>query len=162
MSLDGVGPAFMPTVALGLGLALRGSSCRYRGWSGHAPERRIGGRQLPGRPASFAVCSAPATASGPTGGCGPSSGAVGRRASYLGRGSRRLSQCKDRDVAQVVVPARRGSSGVGCRCAIASTCRWQPTRKWPNPIRPFALRMSVVATSARPNLLLTLTVGAWL
>ena len=157
--VDGVGPALLPTVRVGWatrsGLVL------------HAALAGFGSRPTLTAPAGSARVAQQfgllgiqhrraidAAASNPT----PRS---------------RPASCEPRSTARPTRPRRRMSSIVGPSCsteasARVSACRAGPSSRWRCTCRsrqPYVavhIADTLVATTGRPNLLLTLTVGAWL
>ena len=124
-----------------------------------APDRRGPGGQRAGGANVWAARRQPSFPRGPA--AASFRDGVRRRAAYGGRGTRRRAEPGPRR-GPMVLSRRRGPRCAAAACPIASTCRWRRTLQVAEPYLAVRFVDTVVATSARPNLLLTLTVGAWL
>ena len=159
ISLDGVGPAVLPLVRFDWSLrpwfvvqaALAGLGTRptVDGQAGSAQVAQAYG--LARRQLSFPRGRAAASFRD----------AVRRRAAHGGRGTRRRTRTR----ATPWSNGRFSSTRASVRCCaypIASTLSLAAHAQLAEPYVAVRFVDTVVATSARPNLLLTLTVGAWL
>ena len=136
--------------ALRLVAARRGSSPRRR-WPASERARPSRARRAARRSRRRTGCSEAASVSARARGCVPS------RRCPPARCTRRSRDAPTRRTRAASSTSGRFSSTRAsvrsCACPIASTSRSRRTRSWPSRTSPFASSDAVVATSARPNLL---------
>ena len=159
MSLDGVGPALLPLVRFDWSLRSMVSRRRRR-WPASGRVRPSRAWRAARRWRRRMGCSAAASVSARARGCVPSRrcprACCARRSKDAPTRRTRAASSTSGRFSSTRASVRR------CACPIASPSRSRRTRSWPSRISPFASWAPWSRRPARPNLLLTLTIGAWL